>query len=206
MRQRVLAAALFAGLATAAGAIAADSPVRSDPPQRVANEGTIGDNWTLAPGATLPAPVYPPHLAARGANACIALGYLIERDGTTSGFEVLKQWNSESGEDEPVSGFWEAFANAGADAVAQWRFQPRPGKVAVPTYTVATLGFEGGRTPGGAAANRHCRIGELADHLAQMKQRRQDRGDVVRQDLERARLRSREAGMEASLRRINNKP
>lgn len=157
------------GLAVSAIAGIAQS---ADRPDRIANEGTIGDQWMLAEGASLPAPVYPAHLAARGANVCIALGYRIGADGSTSGFRVLRQWNSEAGEEQPVEGFWAAFAEAGAEAVGQWRFQPRPGVRPQPTYTVATLGFQGEAGADGAAVNAHCKIQDLAARLAELDQKR----------------------------------
>lgn len=197
-------AALAAVTLASAGATAGDSPVRLDY-ERIANEGTIGDSWMLAPGAKLPAPVYPAHLAGTGGNACIALGYLIGRDGRPSEFMVLKQWNSLAGDSEPVDGYWRAFAEAGADAVSQWRFQPRPGVTAVPTYTVATLGFVAGKDEDGSAAGEHCRITQLRDHLARMQAEYQE-SNFVRQQLENQRRHQREIRNDAQLRRANAKP
>jgi len=176
--------ALVAGLALV---LATGAPRAAEPGDRIANEGTIGDRWALAEGASLPAPVYPAHLAARGANVCLALGYRIGADGSTSGFRVLRQWNSEAGDEQPVEGFWEAFAQAAADAVSQWRFQPRPGIEPQPTYTVATLGFEGGREEGGAAVNAHCRITDLAARLAELDQGPARQLDPLRREQERQR-------------------
>lgn len=175
--------------------------------RRVANEGTIGDKWMLADGTTLATVVYPPALAGRGANVCIALGYLIGKDGTTSEFAVLKQWNSESGEKEPTDGFWQAFAQAGADAVSQWRFKARPGVgVVVPTYTVATLGFQGKEAIAPAELRSHCRIADLSDHLAHMKSSRFQRGDMNKQAEEQARIRLEQRLIEEQLRRANRSP
>lgn len=131
--------------------------------QRVANEGTIGDKWMLADGTKLTTAQYPPHLAAGARDVCIALGYKIGKDGGTSGFEVLKQWNSETGSNEPQQDFWKGFAQAGADALSQWKFKPRP-DVRVPreTYTVATLSFMGSDQAKGGDIGSHCKIGDLA--------------------------------------------
>lgn len=199
---KALAGALLASIG--AVAIAGDSPIRTDY-ERIANEGTIGDKWMLAPGTTLPAPVYPAHLAGTGGTACIALGYLIGRDGTPSGFAVLKQWSSLGEDAEPADGYWQAFAQAGADAVSQWRFQPRPGTTAVPTYTVATLGFAAGKGEDSSAAGAHCRIAQLRDHLARMQADYQ-RSNIVRQQLENERRRQRELHMDDALRRTNGPP
>ena len=199
-RQRIPTAVVLAMVLSSA-AIAQEK-------QRVANEGTIGDKWMLADGAALATAAYPASLAVRGDNACIALGYLIGKDGSTSDFAVLKQWNSESGEQEPVDGYWQAFAQAGADAVSQWRFKARPGvDVVIPTYTVATLGFQGGKQAiDGAALREHCQIKDLADQLARVKSKRFERGDTLKQDMEKNRMRQREQQVEEIMRRANSKP
>ena len=135
---------------------------------RVANEGTIGDKWMLAEGTILQTPAYPAGQVRRGDDVCVALGYRIEPDGTTSDFHVLKQWSSASGEKEPVAGYWESYAGAAADAVAQWRFQPRPGTgEPVPTLTVATLGFNG-KADAGGDIGANCRIANLGNRLAEL--------------------------------------
>lgn len=196
--RNTIAMALVALLSTA---------VLAQEKQRVANEGTIGDKWMLADGAALATAVYPPTLAGRGADVCIALGYLIGRDGTTSEFAILKQWNSESGEKEPVDGFWQAFAQAGADAVSQWRFKARPGiEAVVPTYTVATLGFQGKQGIDPAELRGHCKIADLPDHLAHMKSNRFQRGDMNKQAEEQARIRLEQRLIEEQLRRANRSP
>lgn len=148
----------------------------------VANEGRIGDRWMLADGATLATPVYPAHLAGRGDDVCVAIGYRILPDGTTSEFAVLKQWSS-AGDGQPDD-YWRPFAEAGAEALAQWRFQERPGVTARPTYTVATMVFSG--TAGNdAGARDQCRIGDLA---AVMQQRTSESylGSRDRHSLDRA--------------------
>src|SRR5690606_10846038 len=129
--------ALVAGSAMLGAVSASDTFPGKD--TVVASEGRIGDRWMLAEGATLATPAYPAHLAGRGDDVCVALGYRILPDGSTTDFAVLKQWTS-AGEGQQDD-YWRAFAEAGADALSQWRFQPRPGVVARSTYTVATLAF-----------------------------------------------------------------
>lgn len=135
----------------------------------VAPEGTLGAHWQLPAGASLATAAYPPQFADRGADACVALGYRIAADGATSDFEVLSQWNSEGGEQEPEPGFWRAFAEAGAEAVAQWRFEPRPG-AGDPrqTYTVATLAFTAAPSADAREVRAHCAIGDLAARLREL--------------------------------------
>ncbi|WP_140909170.1 energy transducer TonB [Cognatiluteimonas lumbrici] len=158
--------ALVAGSAMLGAVSASDTFPGKD--TVVASEGRIGDRWMLAEGATLATPAYPAHLAGRGDDVCVALGYRILPDGSTTDFAVLKQWTS-AGEGQQDD-YWRAFAEAGADALSQWRFQPRPGVVARSTYTVATLAFS---AASGQATNTraHCEVGDLAAFLQQTSSR-----------------------------------
>lgn len=145
---------------------------------RIVNEGGIRDEWMLADGAKLAAPGYPAEFAEQGDNVCIALGYLINPDGTTSNFELLRAWTSSTrGPREPARGFWEAFAKSGAVALAQWRFKPRPEVAAArPTYTVSTMTFMGKQAEDAAGLRSHCSIADLAKAKAELqsKGRRND--------------------------------
>ena len=136
-------------------------PCLAEKPIRIADEGTIRDQWQLADGAQIAAPGYPSEFVSRANSVCVALGYLINPDGNTSDFTLLKQWNGESAEEEPVPGYWDAFGKASAAAVGQWRFKPRPEVASpTPTYTVATLVFNGKH--GNPQETRdHCKIPDL---------------------------------------------
>lgn len=138
----------------------------------VVEEGGIRDAWMLADGAKLATPSYPAAFAKGPArDVCLGLGYEIAPDGSTGKFRVLKQWNSETAEDEPVEGFWAEFAQTGADALAQWKFKPRPEVTeAKPTFTVATLTWQTQKDTDPAALRAQCRIEDLIAHLKQIDQ------------------------------------
>jgi hypothetical protein len=192
----VIMLALVAGAATAQ---VADSRIR------IANEGTIGDKWKLADGITLAMPVYPAQLAERKADVCVALGYVIAADGTTENFTVLQQWSSE-GEKEPVEGYWKSFAEAGADALAAWKFQPKPDAgTVIPTHTVATLVFNGGAGIAPADLRGHCKIADLASHLEKVKDKRWQRGDMNRRFAEQDRRRMEQREVAEAIRRVQRK-
>jgi hypothetical protein len=130
---------------------------------RIVNEGGIRDQWMLADGIQLAAPGYPAAFAERGDNVCVAIGYAIKPDGTTSDFALLKKWSSSTGDKEPVDGFWESFAQASAGALSQWKFKPRPEVTTPqPTYTVATMHFMGKEATDVAVLRSHCGISDLA--------------------------------------------
>lgn len=128
---------------------------------KIANEGGIREDWAAAEGAQFVAPGYPAAFASRGDDVCLALGYAIQEDGSTSDFAIIKAWSSSRGEDEPADGFWDSFAQAGAGALSQWKFKPRVVNRAVPTYTVATLTFQGKGAVSAQDLRGHCVIGDL---------------------------------------------
>lgn len=153
---------------------------------KIVDEGGIRDQWTLAPGATLAAPGYPAEFAARGDNVCVAIGYAIQPDGSTSDFSLLKGWaSSTGGAREPVPGFWEAFAQAGASAVSQWKFRPKPEVTEpLPVYTVATMRFMGREAIDPAALHGHCAIQDLAGYVQKQKWDRYQTGNLPKNALE----------------------
>lgn len=173
-------AAVLIGLLPMAGA-AADRV-------RIVNEGGIGDRWMLADGVKLVAPGYPAAFTARGDNVCMAIGYAIRADGTTSDFSVLKSWTHSTGEKEPVEGFWDAFAQAGAGALSQWKFKPRP-EVNSPEalYTVATLSFMGREATDAAVLRSHCSISDLAALVQKQKWDKYQAGNREKNEMERFR-------------------
>ncbi len=158
---------LFCSLALTfcTGALAADKIP-------VVNEGGISNNWTLAPGATLPAPAYPEIYRSSGAEVCVAIGYLLNEDGTTSDFSLLRSWSS----DEPSQAkeeYWSLFANDASNALARWKFAPKPEVTSPkPVYTVATFLF-GAKDV--ASLRSKCAISDLALHIVQIRADRKTR-------------------------------
>src|SRR4249919_350153 len=134
----------------------------------VTNEGGIRDRWLLADGVTLAAPVYPQEFVRRGDEVCVAVGYLVNADGSTSNYALVKAWSSAGATSEPAPGYWSAFAEAAADALKQWRFKPRPEvTAATPVYTVGTFvfGMRGARNE----LRQRCIVPNLAARLRELK-------------------------------------
>ena len=168
-RPRALFALLMA--LSCAPAVAADMI-------RVVNEGGIRDEWTLPAGYKLALPAYPAEHAGQQADACVAIGYLINPDGSTSDFALLKSWTSANVPNRSSQEYWSAFAQASAQALSQWRFQPRPEvQAARPVYTVATLLFAA-QTP---QLRGHCAIPDLA---ARLRELRRDSGTRRKMDVD----------------------
>ena len=154
---------------------------------RIANEGGIRNDWMLAPGAKLSAPGYPGAFAKTGDDVCVAVGYRIQPDGSTSDFSLLKAWSSQSGEGEAVEGYWDAFSQASVAALQQWKFAPRP-EVGTPIRvdTVATMTFTGMQSVDAATLRGKCKIEDLAAFLEQVKVDMTKRSDLNRHQLDNA--------------------
>ena len=134
---------------------------------RVVNEGGIRDEWTLPPGSRLALPAYPVAYAAQPAEACVAIGYLVNADGSTSDFTLLKNWTSAKVPSASQQVYWAAFAQESAQALSQWRFQPRAEVQSPrPVYTVATLLF----AASSPQLRTRCAIPNLSAHLLELRQ------------------------------------
>ncbi|MDQ3039019.1 MAG: energy transducer TonB, partial [Pseudomonadota bacterium] len=166
------------------GAMVASPLVHGQDGVRIANEGGIRDQWMLADGITLAAPGYPAAFAARGDNVCVAVGYRIKPDGTTSDYTLLRSWSSSAGEKEPVAGFWDAFSRASASALMEWKFKPRP-EVGTPrpVDTVATMTFMGKAAEDAAGLRARCKVEDLRATLQQAREQYGKR-DMNRHTLE----------------------
>jgi len=165
---------------------------------RIVDEGGLGKEWRLADGASLAVPAYPALFAKRGDSVCVAIGYAVDGDGSTSDFSLLRGWSSASGAREPVPGYWQAFAEAGAGAVSQWKFAPRPeAKKPERTYTVATMHFMGREPMDPAALRGHCRIEDLAGLVQKMKSQGVQNGNLAAAEYQRGvrAMRNRQAPM-----------
>lgn len=163
------------------------SGVQAQERVRVVNEGGIRTEWMLAPGVSLAAPGYPGAFASRGDNVCVAVGYRIQPDGSTSDFTLLKSWSSGGAEAEPVEGYWDAFSQASVAALQQWKFAPRPEVTkAVAVDTVATMTFMGKQAEDAAGLRGKCKIDDLAAFLEQTKVDMAKRSDLNRKQIEKA--------------------
>lgn len=168
---RVFAPSLLALCVVALGAVAAE-------PVRIVPEGGLASDWQMQAGSSLAAPGYPQALVDRGDDVCVALGYRVQPDGSTSDFVMLGGWNSSRrGGREPVANYWNSFARAGVAAVSQWQFAPRAdaSRADAAVDTVAVLSFRGdgsGRTA--EEVRSHCATPDLVARMQYV--RRQESG------------------------------
>jgi hypothetical protein len=149
------------------------APAASQDRIRVVNEGGIGDAWTLAPGTQLAAPPYPSEFAATPSEACVGIGYLLNPDGTTSDFALVKAWSAASPSGAGADDYWKAFAKVSAGALSTWKFQPRPeAGTPEPVYTVATFLFAA-KDP--QALRARCAVANLAHRMQELSLDRRSR-------------------------------
>ncbi len=156
MNVRALLLAIMA--ATALPAVATDRIP-------IADEGATSARWVPVAG-TMATPVYPEGHAQDQQQVCLTVGYLLNADGHTSDFALLKSWNSK-GNLRPDNPLWAAFAGSAARALAQWQFVPKPEITSpAPVYTAATFVFGSGDA---AATRAHCMIPDLAARLVELR-------------------------------------
>lgn len=170
---RVMMAALLLGVTISMGVFAADKI-------QVVNEGGIGEAWALPSGTRLAVPLYPAQYAEQKAEVCVAVGFLLNEDGTTSDFSLLKSWSAlepKRGSDE----YWAAFAGAAAEALAQWRFVPKPGiETPKPIYTAATFLFSPNDPQ---QLRKRCVIPQLAERIFELRQDGRARRHMAKNDI-----------------------
>ena len=168
--ERIVVTAMLASCMAAAGAA---EPVKLVP------EGGLAKDWIVQPGNELAAPGYPGTFADRGDDVCVAIGYRVQPDGTTSDYVMLGGWNSSRRYQQPATGYWDAYSQAGAAALSQWRFAPKPGddmdsNAAVDTVAVMTFrGESSTRTTSDVRAK--CAVPSLVARMQYVRREESDR-------------------------------
>ena len=174
LSKALLVAALMVGTAPAYGL--------SDQDIRVVDEGGIAAWWMLAEGSVITAPGYPEAVVAKRNDVCVALGYVIQSDGTTADHVVVKRWSDAPSEGEVA---WDEFGRAASLALSQWRFSPKPGVIARPTFTVATFIFSGAGMPAPDLRAR-CDVEDVMTAVVAARHDAYERGSINREWLDRA--------------------
>jgi len=170
----VLAAVLFGALASAQGADTL----------RTVDEADIQRDWTPV---NLVKPVYPREAAGQARDVCINLGYLINKEGKTSDFIVVRSWSSDQPEAEYTMEALGPFAQSAAAAVALWRFEPAPkASINRAMFTSTAIAFPGNPGADTGALRGRCQVRDLRAFVAQAQAEVGRRGDSERAKLETA--------------------
>src|SRR5687768_14057954 len=85
----------------------------------VVSENSENKIWAPPPAPL--APAYPA-IVKDNDQVCVGVGYMIEKDGSTSGFIVLKSWSRAHGSGDKAAPAIDPFARNALAAVSQWKF------------------------------------------------------------------------------------
>ena len=182
-QQVMILCAFVLGLAPAVGALAAER-------MTVVNERAVAKDWVPDPAKSRMLPGYPSTFADKTEDACVSIGYLLNRDGSTSDFTLLKSWGAETPENSRNRSHLDALAQAAVATVQAWRFVPSSGNRAKvrPIYTAATFGFTSKGPADRVAAQSHCAIADLPSFVAKAQAMAYRRGNLQKGRLERDRV------------------
>lgn len=182
-QQAMVLCAFVLGLAPAVGALAAER-------MTVVNERAAAKDWVPDPAQSRMLPGYPSTFADRSEDACVSIGYLLNRDGSTSDFTMLKSWGAKTPENSRDRAHLDPLAQAAVAAVQAWRFVPAPGNRARirPIYTAATFSFTSNGPADREALKSHCSIADLPSFVAKAQAMAYRRGNLQKGRLERDRV------------------
>jgi len=137
------------------------------------------------PIGALAVPSAPP---GAGSDACVNLGFLVDSNGATSAFAVLRAWSSDTVAGENDDPQLDLYARHAAAAVQTWRFRAAAGNTKRrPVYTQATFVFRAQRGADAALLRARCEVGDLRTHVEQAYGRKFRRGDLGKGQLDRNR-------------------
>jgi hypothetical protein len=155
-----------------AGALAAGRPVR------IVDEGETARDWAPVGGKPLPPPGYPEGVAGNP-DACVAVGYLINRDGTTSDLSVLQVWSSQGDKVSADDASVKLLVQTAEAYVLRWKFEATPKAAANRVaYTSASIPFPGTGATDPEQLRSHCRITNLREFIAKARNEAGKRGYI----------------------------
>ena len=129
----------------------------------ILSEGKQNKIW-VAPANPL-APGWPSTVAGND-QVCVGVGYMIEKDGSTSGFMVLKSWSRDHGEGDKAAPAIDPFARNVLAAVQQWKFTPVQAGKERRMYTATTFAFDKDAQGDAAALKQRCVVDNLSAFIA----------------------------------------
>ncbi len=183
LKSRLPSCLWLLALVPGAGLLAADR-------MTVVSEGDLAKEWIADSASPRRQPGIPASIAQQAGDACVSIGYLLNKDGTTSDFTMLKSWSANSPQGPEADARIAPLGQAAVAAVQGWRFVPAPGPRGKrkPVYTAATFAFAS--TPGsdGSALQAHCAIGNLPAFIATAQSQAYRRGNLQKGRLDRDRI------------------
>jgi hypothetical protein len=178
---RLFSAMLLGLFATSASAAGERAPIIS--------EGGTSSFWSPAPGPKV-MPGYPSNAADPSEDACVSVGYMLNKDGTTSEFTLLKSWGAKTPDSIKGRAKLTPYAQLAIAAVQRWKFVPAQAEHAEikPVYTAASFAFSNDPAANKEQLREHCVIGDLPAFIAQAQAEAYKRGNLKKGMQERARI------------------
>ena len=130
----------------------------------IVSEHELAKNWTLTPETAVFVAGYPAAAADKSAEVCVNLGFMIQPDGSTSDYTLMKAWSSTTSDKAELARLADPFVQNAAAAVQRWKFVPtgKPRQM----YTSTTVGFRSGQANPEEVRAR-CRIDDLERFVAE---------------------------------------
>ncbi len=181
---RILSALPLLALAIAVQAKEPPKP-KSDQPAIVSESDAV-NYWQPA------APMSEPALASpapdQSEDVCVSLGYMVQLDGTTSDFALLRSWSSKHAKGLPDSADYSIYSRTAVAASMQRKFNAAPamGNKPVSIFTATTFAFPAQAGTDRESVRAHCAIKNLPDFVRRAQEdsyRR--RGDLNKASIDR---------------------
>jgi hypothetical protein len=153
----------------------------------IISEGAHNKIW--APPAQPLAPAYPA-IVKDNDQVCVGVGYMIERDGSTSGFMILKSWSRAHGSGDEANAAIEPFARNALAAVQQWKFSPLQAGKERKVYTATTFAFDRDATGDAAELKHKCVVSNLSAFIDRAKGEAFRTGNLNKAEQDRQRQRN----------------
>jgi hypothetical protein len=150
----------------------------------IVSEDKVAEIWIPALGTARVIAGFPTSSADPSQDVCVNIGFLINKDGSTSNFTQMKAWSSRTPDQEAKPELVQPFVQSAAAAVSLWHFAPAKDKPK-PIYTSASFSFEGSKTLSGDQIRARCRIDDLQEFVAEAKRKSDSRGNLAKSQAER---------------------
>jgi hypothetical protein len=155
----------------------------------IVSEGGTGKDWKPAPDLAPASPAYPGVVADKSDQVCVSVGYLLNKDGSTSDFTLLKSWSAKHPAGAELDTYVDPFARNALAAVQRWRFVPvREGSTPRAAYTSASFAFSTDPAADQSALRGHCGIDNLKAFIAKKQADAYQRGNLKKGEIDRDRV------------------
>lgn len=152
----------------------------------IVSEQDVAKSWSVSPETAGFVAAYPAAVPDKSQDVCVNLGFMINADGSTSNYTLVKAWSSATADDQAVLRVTEPFVQNVAAVVQRRKFVPaaKPRMV----YTSVTMAFRGGQA-GAEEIRAHCLVADLEKFVAdaaRTKRQRQAQQAETRRDMQSA--------------------